>query len=371
MMLIPGPVEVPESVLKASAYVVNHRSPEFRSLVEKSERLVNKFADATATVMTTGSGTTAVESMIYSLTSPGDSVIAATFGEFGNRLIQSLKRRGLKVAEISKTPDDVLTVDDVDTAISRNGEAKAVFLVHNETGNGTSIHNLKEIASAIKNRGLRVYVDSVSGFGSIPIMVNKWGIDAMATCSQKGLASVPGLGLVSLGMELAENLKVPGDVPQYLDLDISMNFLRKKETPFTPSTGSFSALAKALEILDREGLERRWKRHSTNADLLRTRLSETGSSVMGIPENYSDTVIAFKPILPVAEVVERLSRDNIIVSRGMGKLSDQIVRVGNVGMVTGSQIIHFLNAYRRICGMDSIEEVRLDPVQEISREMLS
>ncbi|MCL4331740.1 MAG: aminotransferase class V-fold PLP-dependent enzyme, partial [Candidatus Thermoplasmatota archaeon] len=242
MMLIPGPVNVPSSVAKASDFVVNHRSQQFRDIVRESESLLNKFAGSDRAVMTTGSGTTAVESMIFSLTSPGDDVGAVTFGEFGDRLIDSLHRRGLNVSTLNMTENDVLTEDDIKEFIGRNARMKSVFLVQNETGNGTSIHDMRKITKAAKDMGVRIFVDSVSAFGGVPINVRDWGIDAVATCSQKGLASVPGIGIVLLGEEMAGMVKPRDDIPQYLDLGISLKFLSKNETPYTPSTGSFNAL---------------------------------------------------------------------------------------------------------------------------------
>ncbi len=372
MMLIPGPVEVPESVLKASAYVVNHRSEEFREIVYNSERLLNNFANATNSIMVTGSGTLAVESMIFSLTKPKDHVISVTFGEFGNRLTESLSRRGLKVSEIRKTTEETLLNDDIEEVLKLNRDIKSIFLVHNETGNGTSLKNLREIVGRSKELGLNVYVDSVSGFGAVPIKVNEWGIDAMASCSQKGLASVPGLGIVSLGEELSGQLKVSQDAPQYLDLSISLNFLRKRETSFTPSTGSFNALLKALTILEKEGLENRWERHRLNAEFLRNELLDSKSDVMGFDGNYSDTVIAFKPVLPVKEVVSGLQKMGITVSKGMGKLADEIIRVGNIGMVSGKQISVFLNAYFKLLKMEKeVEPSAMTGKTEISEELLN
>lgn len=371
MMLIPGPVEVPESVLRASAYVANHRSQEFREIMKESESLLNGFANSTRSVITTGSGTTAVESMIYSMTRPGDHVIAVTYGEFGNRLIESLKRRGLKTSILNMNIDRTLEMDEISVMARRNPDAQSIFLVHNETGNGTSIHNLEKICRESKKLGLKVMVDSVSGFGGIPINVNAWGIDAMATCSQKGLASVPGLGIVSLGKEAAESLNTPPDVPQYLDLGISLKFLNKNETPYTPSTGSFRALLEALHILRREGIERRWQRHHANASFLRRQLGESGAEILGSESTYSDTVIAFRPAKDVTFTLEALSQKGIVVSRGMGALSDSIIRVGNVGMVDGRQICQFLNSYFQISGIHMSADVsELPPESFVGKNVI-
>ena len=351
MMLIPGPVNVPSSVAKASDLVVNHRSQQFRDIIMEAEDHLNKFAGSERAVMTTGSGTTAVESMIFSLTSPGDDVGAVTFGEFGNRLIDSLHRRGLKVSTLNMTENDVLTEDGIKDFIGRNSRMKSLFLVQNETGNGTSIHNMRKITLAAKDMGVRVFVDSVSAFGGVPMNVRDWGIDAVATCSQKGLASVPGIGIVLLGEEIAGMVEPRDDIPQYLDLGISLKFLSKNETPYTPSTGSFNALREALRILELEGLEKRWARHHSNAEYLRKFLKLSKSEILGNSNNYSDTVIAFRPRLPVKDTIAGLASRGITVSRGMGKLADSIIRVGNLGIVTGKDIQEFVNAYYEISGL--------------------
>ena len=351
-MLIPGPVEVPESVLRSSALVINHRSAEFRNIVEKSELLMNVFANSHASIFTTGSGTVAVESMVYSLTAPGEKVLAVTYGEFGDRLIGSLVRRGLHIQTIRKGITDITYPDEIRRTVLENRELKSVFMVHNETGNGTSLHNLKDLVQESRALGLRVFVDSVSGFGALPIDVGNWGIDAMATCSQKGLASVPGIGIVSLGKEVCENIQPRPDIPQYLDLGISLEFIHKHETPYTPSTGSFNALLTALQILKKEGIEKRWNRHRANAEFLRNMLQESGAFIMGNQDTYSDSVIAFKPHIGVKDTVSGLSSRGIQVAKGMGKLTDSILRIGNLGIVSGKQILTFLRSYFEVSGIE-------------------
>ena len=97
MILLPGPVEVPRSVRDAATYLNNHRSADFKRLVGESEILLNKFLGAKRTVMITGSGTLAVEAMIFSFLKPSEKVLAVSSGEFGNRMISSLRRRGCDV----------------------------------------------------------------------------------------------------------------------------------------------------------------------------------------------------------------------------------------------------------------------------------
>lgn len=350
MLLLPGPVDVPKAVLDASAYVQNHRSDEFREIVKSTSFLMNKFADSSESVITTGSGTTAVESMIYSMTERNEGVLAVPFGEFGGRLVESLKRHGCNVSVMEKDPSQNIESGEIADFISKHKEISTVCFVHNETGNGTSVYNLKGIAKEAKDLGMKVLVDSVSGFGGLEIRANSWNIDAIASCSQKGLASVPGLGMVSIGEEGLNYVKGSGDVPKYLDLAVSLKFLEKNETPYTPSTGSFNALFVALRILEKEGIENRWKRHTNAASFVREQLIQSGSQMYGNQSNYSDTVLAFKPPVEVKKLHSDLKNSGIQVSKGMHSLADSMVRVGLLGVVDAAKIAAFLKVYHQSVG---------------------
>lgn len=363
MLLLPGPVDVPEVVLKASAYVQNHRSEEFREIIRSSSEMLNAFADSDKSVITTGSGTTAVESMLYSMISKNEEVLAVSFGEFGDRLIESLNRRGCKTSVIKKTYNETLEIGEITEAVSKNKGLKTLCLVHNETGNGTSIRNLREIAREGKELGLKVLVDSVSGFGASEIKANSWGIDAIATCSQKALASVPGLGMVSISKEGLDYVLKNNDVPKYMDLAISLEFLEKDETPYTPSTGSFNALYAALKILEKEGIENRWARHSSAASFVRNQLIKTGSEMYGVEANYSDTVLAFRPPIAVKKLISDMKTAGIQISKGMKSFSDSMIRVGLLGIVNAESIAYFLNTYFKSIGSNERVDVSSVPKQ--------
>lgn len=357
MLLVPGPVDVPEEVIRASAYLRGHRSDDFREIVRSSSDLLNRFVDSEETVITTGSGTTAVESMIYSMTRRSEKVLAVSFGEFGNRMIESLHRHGCDVTTVEKTSSQSLSAGEVSDLLQKHRDIQAVCLVHNETGNGTALHNIREIAKEAKDHGAKVLVDSVSGLGGIEIRANSWGIDAIAGCSQKAIASMPGLGTVSFSEEGIGYVLKDADVPKYMDLSISLKFMEKDETPYTPSTGSFNALNTALRILDREGIERRWQRHSAAASFVRKNLSEMGSEFYGNSSNYSDTVLAFNPPVEVNKMVSDMRSDEILVSKGMKEYSDKMVRVGLLGVVDALKISRFLNTYFKSVGSDK----RIEP----------
>lgn len=372
MLLLPGPVDVPDEVVKASAYVQNHRSQEFRDIVREASERLKALADSTHALITTGSGTSAVDSVTHSMISPGEEVLAVTFGEFGNRMVDSLKRRGAAPTVLAKNHDEFLESSEIEDLVKKNSNLKTLFLVHNETGNGTALHNLKAIAGKAKEAGMKVLVDSVSGFGGSEIKADSWGIDAFASCSQKGLASVPGIGIVCVSGEGEKYILESRNMPAYLDLKNSIKFMSKFETPYTPSTGSFRALLAALRVLDREGAENRWNRHHESASFVREQFQRNGLEIYGNSRNYSDTVVALKPPVPSSEIVKKLAEKDIIVARGTGKEAEEMVRIGLLGLVDNQKIAAFLNELYPILGIsDSVDPEKMPAGTRIDPEIFN
>ncbi len=344
MLLIPGPVEVPFSVSNAASLVVNHRSTEFKNIIRENEVLLNKFSGAYKTVMVTGSGTLAVETMVFSLIRPESSVLSISYGNFGERLIESIKKRTKNLQYLNY---EKLDLEELINEISKR-DYDMLFLVHNETSNGTAIKDMKEIIKIVHSKGAKLLVDDVSGFGGYNMDMN--GIYAMVTGSQKNLAAVPGIGIIFLS-EYAYNDVMSvnsNDVPFYLDLKTSLKFLEKNENAYTPSTGAFNSLNVALKILDMEGFNKRVKRIEASSSYIRKILLENGIEVFGNDSIYSNTVVCFYNNDP--DMVKKLGNYNITVSKGMGSTGDKTIRIGTMGVINNVYMEKFLNTFFKIRG---------------------
>ncbi|EQD40738.1 soluble hydrogenase, small subunit, partial [mine drainage metagenome] len=292
---------------------------------------------------TTGSGTLAVEMLAWSLLSREERVIAATYGEFGDRLIESLERRGCVVTRILKKEDEKLSPEDIEKAAAQSG-ATSLFMVHNETGNGIEITNIRGIATFAKKIGLKVLVDSVSGFAALPTELDSWGIDAIATCAHKGIASVTGIGIDLLGNNYAGTISKE-DTPAYLDLGKSLQFAEKNETPFTPSTGAFSALSQALHDLDEEGLAARISRTAEYSDHVRARMQQEGYTISGTSETRSSSVLNVVTHIKSTETISRLRSAGFIVGGGLGTYREKSIRIGVMGAITIEDLDSFVDEF--------------------------
>ena len=345
MMLIPGPVEVPKSVREASTLVINHRSEKFREVVTRLEDLMRKHFSASRVALLTGSGTLAVEAMVYSFTKPNEKVITFPYGEFGRRLAESLKRRGTNVKIYEKNIGEIPSIEELKMVLDENKDVTAVAIVHNETSSGIAFRNLEEVVNIIKKRGLKVLIDSVSGFAAYKLLVNEWKIDAVATASQKALASIPGMAFVALSEESINEL-VKESLPSYLDISLYLKFQDKGETPFTPAVGVFNSTLKAAELLDLEGIENRWKRHEACARFVRKVLSSYGFLLFGNETNFSNTVVAGIP--PISDYRKKLKEFDIEIAGGIGELKDKVIRIGLMGVVDDRAVNRLLRATAKI-----------------------
>ncbi len=91
-----------------------------------------------------------------------------------------------------------------------------------------------------------------------------------------------------------------------------------------------------------------YKRHSETAKKIRSQLIEIGFELFPIDENSaSDTLTAVKvPTgISVSELINNLHKNhNVIISAGQGNLSDKIIRIGHLGLVSENEIEWLINS---------------------------
>jgi len=98
-LLTPGPTPVPPEVLAAlSEPVIHHRAPRFTEiLTEVVAGLKYVYQTANDVLVFAASGTGAMESAVVNLVNPGDTVIVASVGNFGEHAVGQSRHRVLLV----------------------------------------------------------------------------------------------------------------------------------------------------------------------------------------------------------------------------------------------------------------------------------
>jgi len=333
-LFTPGPTPVPPEVLAALAEpVVHHRGPDYRVLFgECLDRLKIVCRTANDVLLFTSSGTGAMESAVANLCSPGDRVIVVSAGAFGERWRGLATAYGADVQAVEYEWGETPLADDLASALDEGaGDAKAVFLTHSETSTGV-VCDLQALAAAAAPSGALIVVDGVSSLGAVPLETDAWGIDVVASGSQKALMTPPGLGLVSVS---SAALAALGTSPRfYFDWEKSRSGQAKLDSAFTPAVSLVRALNVALGMLLDEGLEAAFDRHIRLGRACREGAKAMGLELFSPDEDRSAVVTAIlTPEGIDAQELRLALRDRwgVTVAGGHGDLKNRLFRIGHIG----------------------------------------
>ena len=232
----PGPTPIPDDIVEAMTNpMINHRGPEFDELIKKAtKQLKQVFMTKNDLFILTASGTGALEASIVNTLSPGDRVIAATAGAFGDRFVAMAEAYGADVKRMDFEWGGPLNPDDIRKALQDEPDIMAVLVTHNETSTGVT-HPVEEIAKIVKDEFDKLLlIDAVSSLGCIPIPVDAWNCDMVGTASQKGFMIPPGLSFISVS-ERAWEAQQTAKMPRfYFDLTMAKHSLeggRRRSLP--------------------------------------------------------------------------------------------------------------------------------------------
>ena len=134
----PGPTPIPDDIVDAMTNpMINHRGPEFDELITKTtEQLQQVFMTSNDVLILTASGTGALEAALVNTLSPGDRVLSATAGSFGDRFTDMADAFGADVKRLEFEWGAPVEPAAIREALQADPEIKAVMVTHNETSTG-------------------------------------------------------------------------------------------------------------------------------------------------------------------------------------------------------------------------------------------
>jgi alanine-glyoxylate transaminase / serine-glyoxylate transaminase / serine-pyruvate transaminase len=337
---IPGPTNVPERVLRAMARpTIDHRGPEAsRLILEIIGGLKKIFKTSGQLVIFPASGTGAWEAALVNTLSPGDRVLMFETGHFASLWRDMATNLGL---EVQFVPGDWRHGADPDLAASLLSQdtahrIKAVAVVHNETSTGVTSH-VASIRKAIDRSGhpALLLVDTISSLGSIDYQHDHWGVDVTVAASQKGLMLPPGLSFHAISAKALAASESSHFPKSYWDWRPMLPSNQSGFFPYTPATNLLFGLRESLQMLEDEGLENVFARHSRHAEATRRAVRAWGLETLCLnPDEYSSSVTAI--LLPSgcdADELRKivLEQFNMSLGNGLGKLRGKVFRIGHLG----------------------------------------
>src|SRR2546427_5438958 len=162
-LMIPGPVSVDDEVLEALARPVRaHYGDEWTRLYKHAVAGMRQVFRTEGEVhLLFGSGMAGVEMCIASVLGPGDEVLVAANGLFGDRMADVATANGMKVHRVRPELAHAVTAAQVREALDEHPEGRAVCVVHHETSVGV-LNEVQGICEAARAHGALTIVDGIS-----------------------------------------------------------------------------------------------------------------------------------------------------------------------------------------------------------------
>ena len=344
-LLTPGPTPVPPEVLLASAEpVVHHRAPRFTEILKDViAGLKYVFQTENDIIIFASSGTGAMEAAVVNTVSPGDQVLVASCGNFGERWNKLATTYGADVTFLEYEWGTKVDPDDVRRALAEHPATKAVFVQQSETSTGV-VNDIEAIGAVVAETPALLVVDAISGLGATDLRTDAWHVDVCVSGSQKALMTPPGLAFVAVSEKAWPVIEANAAPRFYFDF---VSYRKKMsgdaaQTPYTPAVSALVAQSKAIEMIREEGLENVFERHRVLSRAAKEGMKALGLELFGPhdPEANSVTAVRVPEGVDGAQI-GKLARDKygVWLAGGQGKLKGQIFRLGHCGYFGASDIV--------------------------------
>jgi aspartate aminotransferase-like enzyme len=338
--------------------MVNHRGPEFAVMMSDIiEGLKPYFGTRSEPLLLTGSGTGAQEAAVVNMFSPGDTVVSATCGVFGDRFAAIAGAFGADVLRVQGEWGKPISAGALRAALEASDTVHGVLLTHNETSTGVT-NDIRVLAGVVRaaTPNALILVDGVSSIGALPFAMDEWDVDVAITGSQKAWMSPPGVAVVAVserGWEAQRQATMPRF---YWDFAKAQKNGASRTTPFTPAVGTLHAVHEALRLMTEETPDGVFERHRQIGKQVRAGVQALGLELFADPSAASDTVTAVRAPSghDASASISGLRKKGIVVASGQDWLKGSIIRIGHMGWVNREDIDAVLDALRAVLAEEKL-----------------
>lgn len=349
LLMIPGPVSVEDDVLAALARPIRpHYGKDWVALYEGlCSRLARIFQTRSEVHLLFGPGSAAMEMALGSVLGPGEEVLVAVNGFFGERIARVARALQLEVLRVEAPLGRPVDADQVEAALSQHPRVRAVALVHHETMTGV-LNPVAEVAGRAGARGALAVVDAVSSLGGTQLDMDSWGLDLCVSVANKCLGGPVGVAPIACSERAREAMDDgrPKSAGWYLNLATWRRYREKwgpwHPHPTTMPVSAIQALSVAVDRILEMGLEEHLARHQRASSRLRAGLRQLGFELLVEDEHASPvtTAVASRPGMRVSHYIDWLQqRHGLRVAGGLGELAGRSFRVGTMGRAIQPEVV--------------------------------
>lgn len=331
-----GPVQMfPRTLELSKEQLPYFRDEDFSNMMLHMEKQLNEFLSLKhgTSIFISGSGTSAMESLVACSFTPQDKVLVINGGSFGERFVQLCQMHQIPYDEYHITFPEVF---DEETLATFDGTAYRAVLVNlHETSIG-QLYPIEALSAFAKRNHAYLIVDAISTFLADPYDMDRYGIDVTILSSQKALACAPGISMIAMQQDFYETMVEPKeDHAMYLSIKEHVKNMKRGQTPNTPAVGVLLQISDRLEMIKEMGLEVCLQETAEKAAYFRSLVKELPISIPAFPHSNALTPILIEQDR-AKEVYQKLKAVGYYVTPSGGSLAKKLLRVGHLGYVTTS-----------------------------------
>jgi alanine-glyoxylate transaminase/serine-glyoxylate transaminase/serine-pyruvate transaminase len=317
--------------------LLGHLDPQFLEIMNETQEMTRAVFRTKnhLTFPVSGTGSAGMETCVVNLIEPGDRMLICINGVFGQRMRDVAQRAGAAVIALEAPWGEVFDPGQV-AELVKNARPKVVGIVHAETSTG-ACQPLEELGAICRENDALLLVDTVTSLGGIPVEIDRWGIDAVYSGTQKCLSCPPGLSPVSFSPRAVEVINKRKTKVQSWYLDMSMVQRYWDAERFYHHTAPITmiyALREALRLVHEEGLEARFARHRRNHLALKAGLAALGITYAAAEGHQLPMLNAVRVPAGADDLATRkrlLAEFGIEIGGGLGDFKGKVWRIGLMG----------------------------------------
>ncbi|MGM7637072.1 pyridoxal-phosphate-dependent aminotransferase family protein [Bacillus sp. Hm123] len=341
ILMGPGPSDVHPHVLKSMVTpLLGHLDPAFLTIMDETMDLLRQVYQTNnkATMAMSGTGSAGMETVFVNLIEPGDKVVVGVNGLFGERMVDVAERCGAEVIQVKAPWGQIIDPEQIKETLQQHKNIKVVAVVHAETSTGVR-QPLEEISQIVHEHEALFVCDMVTSLGGCPTDIDRVGVDAAYSGTQKCLSAPPGLAPVTFSTRAVDAMAKRTQKVQswYLDLSMIQAYWSEDSERFYHHTAPITmiySLREALRLIVNEGVENVFARHKRYGDSLHEGLEAMGLSLLVDKEHRLSQLTSVNIPEGVDDLAVRkrlLEKYSLEIGGGLGELKGKIWRIGLMG----------------------------------------
>lgn len=336
-LMTPGPVPLPDWVLKELALpVLHHRTTEFEVILDRVLNNLKKLFQTQQHCFVLASvGTGAMEAALLNTIEKGETVLVIDAGKFGNRWLELAKSFQLKPVHMQIPWGQDLDLNKVSEILKNHPQIRAILCQACETSTGAQLP-VEALARFTRDTDRLVIVDAVTALGAYDVPMDRWGLDVVITGSQKALMLPTGLSLISLSEKAWSRAEKLGPRQSfYFDLVGEKKANDSTQTRWSSAVSLIRALDVVLKYIETQGMQKHFAEIAHRAEHFRKEV--LNDSLKIFPQTPSPSLTALEMPKDIeSQKVQKILQDQykIIVMAGQDAYKNRLIRVGHMGAMS-------------------------------------